>query len=85
MYNKIGSVKLTNEEVKKLLDKDYLYIVAYRKVYQLTYSKNAGFGGLLIYTQEKSETLPLTKRGRFVAMNSKQLNDLLGFELVCNI
>ena len=80
MY-KLQGIGFTENDLKRLYVNNK-YIIKYRKVYQINYSKNAGYYLQLIYKQPKNEYLPLTKRGRHLALKANELNDLVGFELV---
>lgn len=55
------------------------YIVAYRTVYQPHYSINAGYYAMPIYY---NTTGNMTQRGRFYHLDNKEVNRLVGFELV---
>lgn len=77
---KIGNVELTDNEALKLY-KEHRYIVTYKSVYQLFYSQNVGgvYGNKIYYHYN---TLPLTKRGRFYAMTAREVNKLIGHEIL---
>lgn len=77
---KIGNVVLTYDELASLCEQGKIYIVSGSKIYQLAYSNASEmFYGILVYTNMDGT---LTKRGRFFAYNGKQVNDLVGFELL---
>ena len=81
IYLKAGRVELSLDEVQEFVDAKRVYIVAYRDIYFIDWSNNAGrYYARKIYT--KITDLPLTKRGRFYAYPAKWVNDLLGFELL---
>lgn len=80
MY-KLKGMEFTENDLKCLYVNNK-YIIKYREVYQINYSKNAGYYLQLIYKQPKNEYLPLTKRGRHLALNANEVNNLVGFELV---
>ena len=76
MLVKIGSAELTEESVKALYE-DKKYICTYKGVYQLFYSKNTGYyGKLVIYSKN------LAKRGRFYALSAREVNNVLGKEIL---
>ena len=79
---KIGGAELFEQEIFELLEKKQEYIVNYKKVYQIAtanYKREyLPFYGRLVYTSPE----PLTKRGRFVPMTAKEINHLLGFDLL---
>ena len=60
---------------------DNIYIVNFRRVYSVRYSKNAGPSARSIYHNPPG-TIPLTKKGRYYTMTFDQVNALLGFELL---
>lgn len=81
VYLKAGRVELSHEEIQELVDAGRVYIVAYRDIYFIDWSNNAGrYYARKIYT--KITDLPLTKRGRFYAYPAKWVNDLLDFDLL---
>lgn len=78
---KLRGIENTKEAWNNLLESNRIFIFTYKRVYQLNYNENGGY-----YLQEfdylrkfKGE-LPYTKRGRFVAYDSKDANKLLGRE-----
>ena len=78
---KLRGIENTKDAWNNLLESNRIFIFTYRRVYQLNYNENSGY-----YLQEfdylrkfKGE-LPYTKRGRFVAYDSKDANKLLGRE-----
>lgn len=79
---KFGSVELYGQEIKEYYESGRIFIVQYRKIYQIrTFNAKNGcipFAGNLLSTFQK----PLTRRGRFYAMTAKQVNELVGLELV---
>lgn len=81
---KIGSIKLTEKEANDLYFSGKRYICSYRKVYQLNwcvnYAPRGGVYGTEIYYHQGD--LPLTKRGRFLAVNAERVNQLIGHNLV---
>lgn len=80
MY-KLKGIEFTEDELKSLYINNK-YIIKYREVYQINYSKNASYSLQLIWKQPKNEYLPLTKRDRHLALKANELNDLVNFELV---
>lgn len=81
IYLKAGRVELSREEAQEFVDANRVYIVAYRDIYFIDWCNNMGrYYARKIYT--KFTALPLTKRGRFFAMDAKSVNDLLEFQLL---
>ena len=81
IYLKAGRVELSREEVQEFVNAKRVYIVAYRDIYFIDWSNNAGrYYARKIYT--KYGDLPLTKRGRFYVYPAKWVNDLLDFQLL---
>lgn len=64
--------------IKIIVNKKYL--IKYKSIYQISYSTNAGFQFLLIY--KNNSRIPLTKRGRHIFADAKQVNELLGISLL---
>lgn len=75
---RIGSVELTPEEAAAAHERE-LYIVAFRRVYQVNYSAAQGryYGQEVYYSAD-----PLTRRGRFFRMTGEAVNRLIGHELL---
>lgn len=69
---KIGSVELTEEEVKALYEAKK-YICTYSGVYQIFYNENYGFSGQLIIHYKN-----LARRGRFYSLTAKEINKIIG-------
>jgi hypothetical protein len=77
-----GKIELTDNECEKLYNHGEIFIIAYRTIWQLRYSRNAGWYGQKVYYHDKRYNYsPLTKAGRFVAYNGKMANDLIGRKL----
>lgn len=57
------------------------YIVRGWSVYQIYYGVNSGYYSHKIYTKARP-SIPLTNKGYWHAMNAKEVNHLLGFELL---
>jgi len=72
-------IELYADELLKMAQEN-IYIVKYRRIYQVKYSENAGFSTNEIYRYRGK--VPLTKKGRYHRMKYKQINNLLGFELL---
>jgi len=78
---KLQGIEGSVEYFQNFYESEKIFFFKYRKAYQLHYAKNAGF-----YLEEVMcmridiGKLPYTKRGRFVAFNSKNANDLVGRE-----
>ena len=66
--------------MKAFFEEDKKFIVTFRSVYQIYYSKNAGFSSKRIYYQVKG--LPLTKKGRFYIQQADFVNSLVERDLV---
>lgn len=56
------------------------YLLKYRNIYQINYSRNYK-GGFYLQLLHKAQK-PLTKRGRFVGASAAEVNNMLGFELL---
>lgn len=77
-----GKIELTNKECEKLYNNGEIFIIAYRTIWQLRYSQNAGWYGQKVYYHDKCNNyLPLTKAGRFVAYTASETNKLIGREI----
>lgn len=75
---KIGNVELLPEEAAAAYERG-LYIVAYRRIYQVNYSAAQGrYYGQEVYCSAE----PLTRRGRFFRMTGEAVNHLIGHELL---
>ena len=64
--------------IKIIVNKKYL--IKYKSIYQVNYSTNTGFQFLLIY--KSNSRIPLTKRGEHIFADAKQVNGLLGIDLL---
>lgn len=75
---RIGTVECLPEEAAAAYERG-LYIVAYRRIYQVNYSAAQGryYGQEVYYSAE-----PLTRRGRFFRMTGEAVNHLIGHELL---
>lgn len=70
IYKIGGRVELTENEAEHFYTSGKRWIVSYRSVWQLSYSPNAGFYGILVYYHDKAKSyVPITKRGRFFAIS----------------
>lgn len=71
---KIGSnIQLLPEEAEEAVNR-CLYIVAYRTIWSVKRSENAGYyGRAVIRTVD-----PMTRRGRYYSYTAQQVNNLLG-------
>ena len=77
---KAGSIELTEAEVNEYYNNGQIYLVSYRKVFQIFWSNAQGrFYFPVVY--HHSGDLPLTKRGHFFAMNAKGVNGLIDHPL----
>ena len=74
-----GNVELHPAELEWLYNRKQ-YIVQYRSIYQINYSRNyrGGFYTQLLYKAENA----LTQRGRFDYASAVQVNRMLGFKLL---
>ena len=79
MIVKIGRVELTEEEAQKIYEEGK-YIVAASKIYQVHYSKNAGWCGSVVYKEPYGKAF--TRRGRFYVMGGEEVNRMLERELL---
>lgn len=79
MIVKIGRVELTEEEAQKIYEEGR-YIVAASKIYQVHYSRSAGWHGSVIYKEPYGKAF--TKRGRFYVMSGEEVNQMLKIELL---
>ena len=81
---KVGNVDLYLQEITEYLEAGKIFIVQYRKIYQIKHvnykPEFIPYCGQLISTFQK----PLTKRGHFYAMTAKEVNNLVGFELLAD-
>lgn len=77
---KIGRVELFPEEAQEAYERG-LYIVAFRRVYQVNYSAAQRFYyGQQVYYSPAA--MPLTRRGRNIAISGPEVNRLIGHELL---
>ena len=70
-----------NEKTSRDIEKAYenkKYIVTYKSVYQPFYSVNAGYYANKVYTSKGN----MTRAGRFFHMTGKEVNHLIGIELL---
>ena len=74
---KIGSVELTPDEAYQLYEQKK-YIVTYSKIYQLFYSQ----AQKTVYGQQIYYCKGMARPGRFYVMTDKDVNRLVGYELV---
>ena len=79
MIVKIGRVELTEEEAQKIYEEGK-YIVAASKIYQIHYSRNAGYYGSVVYKEPYGKSF--TRRGRFYVMSGEEVNRMLERELL---
>lgn len=78
--HKIGSVELLEEDAARLYA-EKKYIVTYSKIFQIM-PPSKGFPlyhGHPVYTQNGGG---LTRRGRFHALTGKEVNSLIGYNLL---
>ena len=78
-FIKVAGTYLHPAELEWLYNKKQ-YIVKYRSIYQINYSRNykGNFYVQLLYKAENA----LTKRGYFKYYSAAEVNDLLGFKLL---
>ena len=78
-FIKVAGTYLHPAELEWLYNRKQ-YIVKYRSIYQINYSRNyrGHYYALLIYKAENA----LTKRGCFDYASAEGVNDLLGFKLL---
>ena len=74
-----GTVELHPAELEWLYNRKQ-YIVKYRSIYQINYSRNikGGYYTVLLYKAENA----LTQRGRFKYYSAAEVNNMLGFKLL---
>lgn len=77
---KIGRVELFPEEAQEAYERG-LYIVAFRRVYQIHYSavQRQYYGHQVYYS---TDACPLTRRGRYIAISGAEVNRLIGYNLL---
>ena len=83
---KLQGIEGTKEYFQNLYEKGKIFIFKYRKVYQLRHSSKRVYKNefyLLEFEQMRIQVgkTPYTKRGRFVAFNSVEANNLVGREI----
>ena len=78
-FIKVAGIDLHPAELEWLYNKKQ-YIIQYRSIYQINYSRNykGGYYTILLYKAEKA----LTQRGRFKYYSAAEVNSLLGFKLL---
>ena len=78
-FIKVAGTYLHPAELEWLYNRKQ-YIVKYRSIYQINYSRNyrGHYYALLIYKAENA----LTQRGRFEYYSAAEVNNLLGFKLL---
>ena len=77
---KIGSVELFQDEAAEAYARG-LYIVAFRRVYQVCYSAAQGrYYGLQVFYS--TAAAPLTRRGRYIKATAAEVNRLAGHDLL---
>ena len=78
-FIKVAGTYLHPAELEWLYNKKQ-YIVKYRSIYQINYSRNyrGHYYARLIYKAENA----ITQRGRFEYYSAAEVNDLLGFKLL---
>lgn len=74
---KIGGVELTEKEVAEIYESEK-YIVSYSGVYQVKYSNAQQRYTNFHVIREKG----IVSRGRFHVLTGKQINDILGKEIL---
>ena len=78
-FIKVAGAYLHPAELEWLYNRKQ-YIVKYRSIYQINYSRNyrGHYYARLIYKAENA----ITQRGRFEYYSAAEVNDLLGFKLL---
>ena len=69
----MAKLQLTQEELKNFYQQDKTMIWQYKTLYQICYSLNAGY----YFTKVTRKNNNVTKRGRFMAMATKQAHEYL--------
>ena len=79
-FVKIGRVNLFPEEAQEAYERG-LYIVTFRRVYQVCYSTaQRQYCGHQVYCS--ANDCPLTRRGRYIAISGAEVNHLVGHDLL---
>lgn len=80
----LAGIEFYGKELDELMEKDERYIIKYRSVYYLevaNYIKDGNPSYKVRKVYRETGNVPLTKAGRFVTMDYKGVNNLLGQEL----
>lgn len=80
----VGGITGTREFFEDMYINKKIFIFKYRGVYQLSYSPNLKNGYYLnefTYLRVSNGELPWTLRGKFLALDCKAANNLLGREV----
>lgn len=78
----LAGIEFFDEELKELMEKNERYIIKQRTIYYLqtaNYVNDPKFKVSKVWHHDGE--LPLTKRGRYVTMDYKAVNHLLGQEI----
>lgn len=77
----LAGIQFRDAEIEKLFfTEDKKFLVTYKTIYQICYSKNSGWHTLKLYT--KNGKLPLLQKGRFMITKADVVNSLAGSKLV---
>ena len=76
----LGRIEIEKDELEEKIALNKNYLITYNNIYEVRYSKNAGFNCIKIYTNTKP--LPLMRRGRYLLTTAKHINSIVGKELV---
>lgn len=79
MIVKIGRVELAEEEAQRIYEEGK-YIVAASKIYQVHYSRNAGWYGSMVYKEPYGKRF--TRKGRFHIISGEEVNRMIKIELL---
>lgn len=77
---KIAGVENYEKDWKQLFDNDKVFIFKFKKVFELKHNEKKGFYATEIKELRKpkgANTIPYVGRGRFVAFNKKQADNLI--------
>jgi len=75
----IAGIEFRAAEIQEAIDDGREWLAKGRKLYFVSYSRNAGFSARQVYKERGN--LPLAARGRFRLMTAGEANSLVGFEL----
>ena len=78
-----NNIEISDEEYKNLknliLNSENKFLVKYKNVYQIDYSKNTDLSVRLVYRSK--ERVPLTQKGYWIILTAKEVNELIEKEI----